>query len=485
MIETPQTAVPVRTSRRRTQVDVPAAQRTTTAALTFLGGAGTVTGSKTLVEHGTERVLVDCGLFQGDHDLRRRNWEGLGVPAAGIRTVLLSHAHLDHCGYVPRLCGEGFTGQVHATPTTLELVEVVLRDSAHLMEEEARHAGSRGWSRHASPRPLYDRNDAERAISRLTGVPFDQRTRVARGISATWRPAGHILGSATVQVDLEDGPSVLFSGDLGRDVHPLLRPPAPPAAADVVVVESTYGNRSHAERDPQRLADIINRTVGRGGSVLIPAFAVDRTEVLLCALKDLLEAGAIPQLPVFVDSPMALRALGIYNEAVARQDADVRPVGSDPFDLAHLQALTTVQRSMSVNSPQFPCIVISASGMASGGRVLHHLRHQLPDPRNTVVLVGFQAAGTRGRALQEGARAVKIHGRFVPVRAEIADLAEYSVHADADDVLAWLSSMRSAPQLCLVTHGEPDAAGALRDRIQDELGWLAVTPHQGERLLID
>jgi metallo-beta-lactamase family protein len=286
-----------------------------------------------------------------------------------------------------------------------------------------------------------------------------------------------------VDAEVDGGPSILFTGDLGRPGHPLLKPPSPPPSVDVVVVESTYGNRRHERRDPARLADVINRTASRGGSVLIPAFAVDRTEVLLCALKELVDSGAIPRLPVFIDSPMALRALSIYREALDRQDPDVRTVVDDPFDLTHLQALTTVERSMAVNSPQYPSIVISASGMASGGRVLHHLQHQLPDPRNTVVLVGFQAAGTRGRALQEGARAVKIHGHYVPVRAEVVDLEEFSVHADADDLLTWLGGMPSAPTSCFITHGEPEASRALRERIEDELGWLAVVPRSGERVL--
>ena len=457
--------------------------RRSSAALTFLGGAGTVTGSKTLLDVGTAAVLVDCGLFQGGHDLRRRNWEDLGVAASRIGSVVLTHAHLDHCGYVPRLCHEGFLGPVLATHATARLAEVVLLDSAHLLEEEAQHAAAHGWSKHPIPRPLYTTEDAQRAVHRLTSAPFNEAVEVAEGIRSTWRPAGHILGSATVHLEMDGGPSVLFTGDLGRQGHPLLKPPAPPPAADVVVVESTYGNRKHEPRQPARLADAINRTVARGGSVLIPAFAVDRTEVLLCALKELVDSGAIPRLPVFVDSPMALRALGIYREALRRQDPDVRTVGNDPFDLTHLQALTTVERSMTVNSPQYPSIIISASGMASGGRVLHHLQYQLPDPRNTVVLVGFQAAGTRGRALQEGAGSVKIHGHYVPVRAEVVDLEEYSVHADADDLLAWLASMPVAPRSCFVTHGEPDASAALRQRIEDELGWLAVVPRPGERVL--
>ena len=464
-------------------------ERQVRPSLTFLGGARTVTGSKALVGlAGGERLLVDCGLFQGERALRRRNWDDFPVDPASIASVLLTHAHLDHCGYVPRLCADGFAGEVHATRATAELAGIVLLDSAHLLEEEARHAGTHGWSKHDPPRPLYDTADAERAVSRLRVRPFDDGHEVVAGAVATWHPAGHILGSATLEVRVgPDGPTVLFSGDLGRAQHPLLLPPAPPPPADVVVVESTYGARRHPDRDPGRLADVINRTVARGGSVLIPAFAVDRTEVLLCALHDLRAAGAIPDVPVFVDSPMALRALEVYRSALERGDADVRSSVAqlaDPLGLAHLSALTTVEQSMTVNDPAYPSIVISASGMASGGRVLHHLKAQLPDPRNTVVLVGFQAAGTRGRALLEGARSVKVHGGYVPVRAEIADLEEYSVHADADDLLGWLRSMPTAPSTCYVVHGEPDSSDALRDRIEHELGWTAVVPEPGERVLV-
>ena len=458
-------------------------------SVTFLGGAGTVTGSKTLVESGEHRVLVDCGLFQGERELRRRNWAPLPIQASSIEAVMLTHAHLDHCGYVPRLCADGFTGLVRATRTTAALAEIVLLDSAHLLEEEARHAGAHGYSKHATPRPLYDTQDAQRAVDRLTATPYDQPTKVAPGMTATWQPAGHILGSATVHVQLDEGgPSVLFSGDLGRDGHPLLRPPAPPPQADFVVVESTYGNRAHSVRNPARLAEVVNRTVARGGSMLIPAFAVDRTEVLLCALKELFRTGQIPKVPVYVDSPMALRALAVYRDALERGDADVRDRDArdaDPFSTGDLTALTTVEASRTVNVPSFPSIVISASGMATGGRVLHHLAAQLPDPRNTVLLVGFQAGGTRGRALAEGARSLKIHGRYVPVRAEVVDLEDFSVHADADEILRWLGAMPEPPSTCFVVHGEQSSSSTLRDRIESELGWTAVVPRPDERVLCD
>jgi metallo-beta-lactamase family protein len=455
-------------------------------ALRFLGGAGTVTGSKTVVETTTTSVMVDCGLFQGERDLRRRNWAPLDVDAGTVSAVLLTHAHLDHCGYLPKLCRDGFHGRVLATRTTEELARIVLMDSAHLLEEEARHALDHGWSKHAAPRPLYDTEDALRAISRFAGVAFAVTEDVAGQVRATWRPAGHVLGSSIVHVETPGG-SVLFSGDLGRAGHPLLRPPSPPPAADVIVVESTYGDRVHGDRDPAVLADVVNRTVARGGSVLIPAFAVDRTEIVLCALRDLMGRGDVPQVPVLVDSPMALRALDVYREALERGDPDVisrRATDFDPFDTGDLRALRTPEESRAANAPAYPCIIVSASGMATGGRVLHHLEAQLPDPRNTVALVGYQAIGTRGRQLQDGARSIKIHGRYVPVRAEVADLQGFSVHADADDLIAWLGSCPEEPQCCFVVHGEPTGSEALRHRIDEELGWNAVVPRPGERVLL-
>lgn len=455
-------------------------------ALRFLGGAGTVTGSKTVVETARTAVMVDCGLFQGERELRRRNWQPLDVNAETIAAVLLTHAHLDHCGYLPKLCREGFAGRVLATPTTAALARIVLLDSAHLLEEEARHAQDHGWSKHALPRPLYDTEDAVRAVSRFDGVAFDVATVVAGEVRATWRPAGHVLGSSTVHVETAGG-SVLFSGDLGRDGHPLLRPPSPPPAADAIVIESTYGDRVHGSRDPAMLADVVNRTIARGGSVIIPAFAVDRTEIVLCALRDLMSRGDVPRLPVLVDSPMALATLDVYRAALERGDPDViarRPTSDDPFDTGDLRALRTPAESRAANAPAYPCIIVSASGMATGGRVLHHLKAQLPDPRNTVVLVGYQAVGTRGRQLQDGARSIKIHGKYVPVRAEIADLQGFSVHADADDLIGWLKSCPEEPQCCFVVHGEPTGSEELRRRIDEELGWNAVVALPGERVLV-
>jgi metallo-beta-lactamase family protein len=463
------------------------------ARVTFLGGAGTVTGSKTLVESGGHRILVDCGLFQGLRELRRRNWAPLPVDPTTLEAVVLSHAHLDHCGYLPALVGQGFCGPVLCTAGTAELAEIVLRDSARLAEEEARDARVGGWSRHADPRPLYDEADAQKAIDLLTVIPDGTGATLdveaAPGITVRLPGAGHILGSASPVVTA-GGSVIAFSGDLGRPGHPLLLPPAPPPAAGTIVVESTYGNRIHPEQDVRPLRDAVRRTLARGGVVVIPAFAVDRTEAVLIALGELMRSHELPAVPVFVDSPMALAALRVYREALSAGDPQLRPevvaaarAGRDPFDPGDLREATSAAESMTLNSPGMACIIVSASGMASGGRVVHHLAHLLPDPRNTVLLVGYQAVGTRGRALIDGARQVKIHGRYVPVRAEVTELQEFSVHADADDLVAWLRGAPAAPQVCYVTHGEPEAAAALAARIRDELDWCAVVPQPGERVL--
>ncbi|MFZ0324873.1 MAG: MBL fold metallo-hydrolase [Actinomycetes bacterium] len=454
--------------------------------LTFLGAAGTVTGSKFLLEvpegSTVRRVLVDAGLFQGIRELRRRNWEPFPVAPALLDAVLLTHAHLDHCGFLPVLARDGFTGPVYASQGTAELAALVLRDSAKLQEEDAAYAASKGFSKHAPPKPLYDTSDVERMLAQFAPVPFDTGVDVASQVRATWRPAGHILGSSTVQV-VTHGRRVLFSGDLGRPSHPLLKPPEPPPASDVVVVESTYGNRGHEEHGEQLLADAVRRTVRRGGVVLIPAFAVDRTEVVLMALRRLMSSGEIPSLPVFVDSPMALAGLEIYQHALDRHSPELRDDLGDlttVFDPGDLRRARTAQESMELNAPGRPCIVVSASGMATGGRVVHHLKHLLPDHRNTVLLVGYQAVGTRGRDLVEGAKQLKMHGRYVPVHAEVVAVPGFSVHADADELVGWLGRIPDAPDVVYVVHGEPDAAAALSLRIHNELGWLAVTPRDGE-----
>ncbi len=454
--------------------------------LTFLGAAGTVTGSRFLVEGPGFRVLVDAGLYQGVADLRRRNWADFPVPPDTLDAVVLTHAHLDHSGYLPKLVKDGFAGKVVCTPETAQLVAIILRDSAHLQEEDAAYANAVGFSKHHPALPLYDAADVARTLPLLSPAPLGRTTPLAEGVTATLRSAGHILGSATVVVDAA-GSRVLFSGDLGRPHHPLLLPPADPPVADTVVVESTYGDRRHPEPDPSVLAEAIRRTAARGGVVLLPAFAVDRTELVLMELRRLTRAGEVPRLPVFVDSPMALAALDVYRRAREQGSAQLRPdlpPAAELFDTGDLRVARTPEESRALNRPGFPCLLISASGMASGGRVVHHLETLLPDPRNTLVLTGYQAVGTRGRQLLDGARQVKVHGRYVPVRADVVAIQDFAVHAAADELVGWLSRAPRPPRTAYVVHGEAEGSHALARRVADELGWCAVVPRLGERVLL-
>ncbi len=455
--------------------------------LTFLGAAGTVTGSCFLLEHGGTRVLVDAGLYQGGHDLRRRNWDPLPVAAGSIDVIALTHAHLDHCGHLPRLVREGYDGPILCTAETAALAAIVLRDSAHLLEEEAHHANEAGWSRHRPALPLYTAEDVERTLRLLTPVRFGDRQVPSGAIGVRLDPAGHILGSATITLDVA-AEVVAFSGDLGRDGHPLLMPPAPPAAAGTLVLESTYGDRLHPEPRPDVLAGAVRRTIGRGGTVLIPAFAVDRTELVLLELERLERSGQIPRVPIHVDSPMALEALGVYLRALEEGSEQLRPERAEALQrlsALDLHAVRDAAASQRLNEPDTPCIIVSASGMATGGRIVHHLAHQVGNPRNSVVLTGYQAPGTRGRQLLDGARHLKLHGHYVPVRAEVVDVPDFSVHADADELLAWVASAESPPRTVYVVHGEPASAAALAARVEDELGICAVVPELGERVRVD
>lgn len=457
--------------------------------LTFLGAAGTVTGSKYLLTLGRRRVLVDAGMFQGEREWRRRNWDPFPVDPATIGDVLLTHAHLDHCGYLPALVRAGFNGPIWCTAGTRALVEIVLRDAAHLQEQDAQHAMERGYSKHDDPQALYGIRDVERTLPLFRVVDFDEDVDLGgEGVQRLWMRmtrAGHILGSASVRVSF--GPpewerSVLFSGDLGRHDHPLLRAREVPRGASYVVVESTYGDREHPENQAphEAFADAIRRTAKRGGSVLVPAFAIDRTEVVLKALAQMRRDDRIPDLPIYVNSPMGIAALRVYREAAGdgelRPDLDVEGV----LGLQNLHEARTKEESMALNNPRMPSVIISSSGMATGGRVLHHLEHMLPDDRNTVVLTGYQSVGTRGRALADGAQQLKLYGEYVPVRAEIVTDDEFSVHADASELLDWLRELRPAPRTCFVAHGEDHAAQALADAIHTDLGWTAVVPAHGE-----
>jgi metallo-beta-lactamase family protein len=459
--------------------------------LAFIGGAGTVTGSKYLVETATARVLVDCGLFQGLRQLREQNWGVAIHDPASLDAVVLTHAHVDHCGYLPRLVKAGFTGPVHATAGTVDLARIVLPDCGHLQEEEAEYANRKGFSRHHPAEPLYTEDEAWAAAALLEPTPFHEARAIADDVTIRLSPAGHILGSASINVQIGNaGAGVTFSGDLGRPWHPILAPPDPPGACDWLLVESTYGDRQHDDADAvARLAGVISRTVERGGSVLIPAFAVDRTEVMLYHLAELARRRALPpDLPIYVDSPMALDALHAYRRAFARRDIDIQRGaihGPDPFAVPGLHEVRDVEQSKALNRPTRPSVIISASGMLAGGRVVHHLAHLLPDARNTILLVGYQAAGSRGRWLLDGVSELKMLGRYIRVRADVVDLPAFSVHADADELLQWVRTCPSAPSAVYVVHGEPVAARALATSVRATLDWSAVTPRPGERVRLD
>ena len=463
--------------------------------LQFLGATGTVTGSRFLVRTDRATVLVDAGMFQGAKHDRLANWEPFPVDPATIDAVVVTHAHIDHSGWLPGLARDGFSGPIIATTATCELCEILLPDAAHLQEEQARFANERGFSKHHPAEPLYTSDDADAAIALLEGVDFEDPVDVADGIVARFVPAGHILGSASVHLTITDGDStttLLVSGDLGRGDHPLIPGPGVPPAAQTVLVESTYGDSIHPEESAEieEFAGVVTRTARRGGIVLIPAFAVDRTEVLLTVLHELMTAGRIPPLPVYVDSPMALRVLDVYRSAMRTANPlECLPIRAEaPDDLfdpgGGLHECPTVEDSKSLNELTAPAIIISASGMASGGRVLHHLARLLPDHRNSVVLCGFQAAGTRGRTLADGARSVKMLGRYVPVRADVEVLRSLSVHADADGLHDWITGLPEAPATVFVVHGEPEASAALAERlVGDDVN--AVVPTQFEVIRLD
>lgn len=456
--------------------------------LRFVGAASTVTGSKTLLEGTGSRVLVDCGLYQGSKHLRLRNWEAFPVPPESIDAVVLTHAHLDHCGYLPKLVREGFVGPIFCTAGTEKLVRIILMDSAHIQEEEAAYANRKGYSKHDPALPLYTTSDAHAAIDQMEVVEFDQGREVASGVTTRWKRAGHILGAAWLEIELaRSGRRVVFSGDLGRSTHPLLVPPEPIGGADVIVCESTYGDEEHPEGDPEAvIAEVIGRAISRGGVVIIPAFAVDRTEVVLWHLNRLTEAGALPLVPVFLDSPMAIKALDVYESEAREASPEIRPElwKGELFPAIDLIETPTTDESKALNSKRGPFVVVSASGMATGGRVIHHLANRLDEARNVVVLVGYQAPGTRGAALLAGARKLKFFGHYHPVKAEVASVG-LSSHADRIDLLEWVGSADPSPEVVYLNHGEESGAQALIAAIEGQLGIPAVSPRTGERVRLD
>jgi metallo-beta-lactamase family protein len=467
-------------------------------SLTFLGAARTVTGSKYLVESSGTRIMVDAGLFQGLKELRERNWQDLPVPPSSIEAIVLTHAHLDHCGYLPRLVSQGFRGRVFCTQGTQDLCRIVLPDAGRIQEEDAAFANRHNLSKHKPALPLYTEVDAYRAVSQLQPCGYDRAMPVAAGIEVDFINAGHLLGSSYVRMRI-DGRTVLFGGDLGRYGRPVLPDPTPVATTDYLLVESTYGNRVHEQDDNgDRLAAIVKETVQKGGKLIIPSFAIGRVEELIYWLKRLEAEQRIPVLPVFVDSPMAAAALERYTERVSELDPEMHPEERDdkaPHDAAaphppdvrrrlamqeremcvfcteRFRVIGNAEESKQLTASKVPSIVISSSGMAEGGRVLHHLRAALPDPRNTVLFAGYQAAGTRGRRLIDGEKSVKIHGGWVPVAARIEHIDSMSAHADGNEIMRWLGGFTAPPRQTFIVHGEPTAQDTLGARIQAELGW--------------
>jgi metallo-beta-lactamase family protein len=453
------------------------------AKLTFLGAAGSVTGSRYLVEAAGKRLLVDCGIFQGTQELQDRNYKPLSIDPKTIDYLVLTHAHLDHTGWLPVLVKAGYHGPIYANPATIELTTLLLKDSAHLQEEDTLHAQIHKDSRHENLQPLYTSEDVDPALKLIKSIPRNGAFDISPEFRVVAYDAGHILGSTSLELTINEGGKktvVVFSGDIGRYSQPILNDPlTPPSKADVLICESTYGDREHPDGDPaELLAAIVNRVAKRGGSIVIPAFAIGRTQTFMYYLRQLEDQQRIPRLPVYVDSPMALSATDLYLKYKEDHDQDyVREEGSrgkgDPLDVHEFHLTRSVEESKAINNVKTPCIIISASGMISGGRVLHHLAQRLPDPRNAVILAGFQAQGTRGRALQEGAKSLKLYGQDVPVGAEIVEMGQFSAHAGKSELLRWLTGLPAPPKQTYLTHGEPVAAQALQAAIQQKFQWKA------------
>lgn len=481
-------------------------------SITFLGAARTVTGSKYLVDTGSAKVLVDAGLFQGLKELRRRNWEALPLPPKEIDAIVLTHAHLDHVGYLPRLVAQGFRGRVFCTAGTKDLCGIVLPDAGRIQEEDARQANTHGYTKHSPALPLYTEDDAINALTLLQPVGYDRPVPVADGMEVDFINAGHLLGSAYARMKV-GGTTILFGGDLGRFDRPVLPDPTLVAHADYLLVESTYGDRTHPKDDNgEVIATVIRETIERGGRIIIPSFAIGRVEEVLWWIGRLESEQRIPIVPVYLDSPMASAALQRYSERVTELDPDLHPEEKDDltphgvaahepadrrrrqaqherelcgFCTARFRAVSGVQESKVLTRSTAPCIVISSSGMATGGRVLHHLKAALPDTRNTVLLVGFQAEGTRGRRLRNGEKTVRIHGVDVPVNARVASVDSMSAHADSTEIMRWLRGFESPPKRTFLVHGEPAAMQALDGAIRQGLGWTVYMPGWQERVDLD
>ncbi len=462
------------------------------AYIQFLGAAGTVTGSKHLINTSVEgngkdgfQVLIDCGLFQGQKEWRERNWQDLPIHPREIDAVVLTHAHLDHSGWIPRLVKAGFRGPIYATQATIDLCSVLLPDSGHLQEEDAAFYNKHQKSKHRPALPLYTMEEAQNCLQYFHAVPLETTTQLSTELEFRFVRAAHILGSAMAEVTLKTnraGRRLLFTGDIGRVRNNTISPgkvvrsgPTEGESADVVVMESTYGNREHPTNDPRpQLAQLVRQAAERGGSVVVPAFAVERTQKFVFMLKQLMEAGQMPRLPVFCDSPMAIKAVEIFLKHTEEYSDETRHLISksgSPLQWPGFTFASTPEESKKINETRYPCIIISSSGMVTGGRILHHLAQRLPDPKNLVIFIGFQAPGTRGFTIKSGAPEVKIFGEMVPIRAQIATLEQFSDHADTPELLQWLHTLRAKPSATYLVHGEPAAASQLQAAINKELGW--------------
>ncbi|HJX30814.1 MAG TPA: MBL fold metallo-hydrolase [Thermodesulfobacteriota bacterium] len=462
------------------------------AQLTFLGANGTVTGSRFLLDSEKIKLLIDCGLFQGLKQDRLKNWEPFPIPPAEIDRVLLTHAHLDHTGYLPRFVKQGFTGKVYCTWSTFDLCRIMLRDSGHLQEEDAYWANKKKFSKHEPALPLYTVKDAENSLKSFDPVFYGQDFFVTDSLRVKFRDAGHILGSAFVDIKNTSNQRVrkiLFSGDIGRPSRPILRDPVQVFEVDYLVLESTYGDRLHDSKPPEEeLARVINESVKRGGSLVIPSFAVGRTQELLYCIRELEEQGKIPSLPVYVDSPMAIDATIVFEKRKADYDMESKVLeleGKHVLKTRQIKFCRSTEESKQLDALKNPGIIISASGMVEGGRILHHLAHRLPHPQNTVLFIGFQAAGTRGRTILEGKPTVKIHGQQIPIRAKIENISGFSAHADYNETLAWLMGFNRPPLKTFIVHGEPEAAQSLAEKITTLFGWDVIIPKFKESFEID
>ncbi len=462
------------------------------ASIRFLGAVGTVTGSRHLLELEGKNYLIDCGLFQGLKANRLKNWEPFPIDPARIDQVLITHAHIDHTGYLPRLVKNGFAGEIHATHPTVDLIKILLPDSAHLQEEDARWANKKKFSRHSPALPLYTGADSEKVFPLLRGHHYGEDIFLEKDIRLKYKNAGHILGSSFLDIKRLDGPQsrkIVFSGDFGHPGRPILRDPAQIYNVDYLILESTYGNRLHPKSEPEQyITRIINESAQRGGVLVVPAFSVGRTQTLLYTIRKLEEEKKIPELDIFIDSPMAIKALEVYKKHVNELNLEARKMflqGTEIFKPKYLKICTMVEESKAINTVKKNAVIISASGMMTGGRILHHMAERLPDRKNTVLFIGYQAEGTRGRAILEGRKNVKIHGQKVPVKAHIEEISGFSGHGDYLEMLAWLSAFNKPPKKTFLVHGETEAVRAMAGHIREQLGWEVVIPEEGKVYPLD